>query len=346
MSNRSIIVGAGTFLMACLHMHTACAAPDNGLTVARNGKALARIILPSKASAAAQFAAAELRDYLSRISRATFAITSEAPLESPRIFVGDCGAARAKGLDVGTLKRDGFYRAVIDNDLYILGRDDPDPRWERGRWAEFARKEHGTVNGVYDFLEDVCGVRWFMPGKLGEVVPEMPTISVPDHRLEEEPVFADRQFADPDIFHYPKYYPDAAEVAGTREEQFLWLLRLRWGTIDPVPGCHSTYHLKYAERYAEKHPQWFSLMSNGKRAIKLQRGSYVCWSQAGLVDQMIEDARAYLTGRPPSLRGLESWYGAGYGDTFMLDPHDAYEPCLCPACTATRKKYEGPISPR
>ena len=164
MTKRSIIAVAGTLLMACLQSGAACAGSDDGLTIARDGAALARIVLPSKASAAAGFAAAELRDYLSQVSGATFAITRVVPLESPRIFVGDCGEARAKGFDVGTLERDGFYRAVIDNDLYVLGRDDTDPRWELGGWAEFARKEHGTVNGVYDFLEDVCGVRWFMPG--------------------------------------------------------------------------------------------------------------------------------------------------------------------------------------
>ena len=73
---------------------------------------------------------------------------------APRIFLGDCERARAKELDVTALKRDGFYRAVIEGDLYILGRDNPEPRWHRGGWVEFARLQYGTINGVYDLLED------------------------------------------------------------------------------------------------------------------------------------------------------------------------------------------------
>ena len=336
-----LIAGAFALLMVCLCTPGAFAGSEDGLVLARDGKALAKIVVPPGASGAAMFAASELRDYLSRVSRATFEVTSTVPGMPPRIFLGDCEQARAKGLYMTALKPDGFYRAVVDGDLYILGRDDPDKRWTRGSW-DFLNKEHGTQNGVYDLLEDVCGVRWFMPGKLGEVVPRMTTITVPGGRLKDEPAFIDRSFASADIFHYPSYYPDAADVAGNKAEQLLWLARLRYSTVNLARGCHSTDYLKYGERFGEQHPEWFSLMSGGQRAIKIQRGSYLCWSQPGFVEQFTKDARAYLSGQPPAARGLESWYGAGFGDTFMVDPHDGYEPCTCELCTVTRKKYSAP----
>ena len=288
MTKRSIIAVAGTLLMACLQSGAACAGSDDGLTIARDGAALARIVLPSKASAAAGFAAAELRDYLSQVSGATFAITRVVPLESPRIFVGDCGEARAKGFDVGTLERDGFYRAVIDNDLYVLGRDDTDPRWELGGWAEFARKEHGTVNGVYDFLEDVCDVRWFKSGPYGEVVPTKPTVAVPRGVLREEPAFLDRRLNQYSLHFYS--YSDAAKHAtkarkGYREEdRHLWGHRMRYGTIRMVHGCHSATYLKFGERFGTEHPEWFSLRADGTRAIKTGYGPHLCWSEPGVIE--------------------------------------------------------------
>ena len=37
---------------------------------------------------------------------------------------------------------------------------------------------HGTEYAVYDFLRSL-GVRWFMPGEFGEIVPHAATIRVP-----------------------------------------------------------------------------------------------------------------------------------------------------------------------
>ena len=43
-----------------------------------------------------------------------------------------------------------------------------------GFWMQ---DEGGSLNAVYDLLRSL-GVRWFMPGEVGEVVPRMDTVSI------------------------------------------------------------------------------------------------------------------------------------------------------------------------
>ena len=309
------------------------------VTLSRGGEALARIVVSEGARpGAVTFAAYELQEYLSRVSGAAFEVTSNVPEASPRIFLGNCERARAKGLDVTVLKRDGFYRAVIDGDLYILGRDDPDPKWHRGGNEELFNKENGTLNGVYDLLEDVCGVRWFMAGKLGEVVPRRDALTVPDGLIKEEPVFADRRFNQIDIHFYR--YPDAKDICENDKERRLWALRLRWASKYSVYGSHSVTSLKFAERFGKAHPDWFALKPDGTRAIKTGYGPHLCWSHPEVVKTFTADAHAYFTHQAPQSRGIDRWR-AGYGDMFMVDPSDSYTKCRCERCQETLRAYPG-----
>ena len=52
---------------------------------------------------------------------------------------------------------------------------------------------HGTEYAVYDFLRSL-GVRWFMPGEFGEVVPQQRTIRVPEQQVREKPDFVMRNW--------------------------------------------------------------------------------------------------------------------------------------------------------
>ena len=204
---------SGLAVVGVVAMIAPCFAADD-LVVAREGKALARIVVPPDPPGAVRFAAKELQHYLSRVSGAKFERTGQVPEKPPLIFVGNCEQAQQPGLDVSRLDRDGFYRAVIGGDLYLLGRDDPDRRWTRGGWGETAMQEHGTVTAVYDLLEDVCGVRWFMPGKFGELVPKRDTIAVPGGVIKEAPAFVERRIGRPVVF---EKFADAEDVMGSPE---------------------------------------------------------------------------------------------------------------------------------
>ena len=48
-------------------------------------------------------------------------------------------SAGAAGLDAAKLKRDGFYRAVVGDDLFLLGRD------HKRRWVSNLKGARGTA---------------------------------------------------------------------------------------------------------------------------------------------------------------------------------------------------------
>ena len=305
-------------------------AQEAPLLIADAGQAKAVIVAGE--GEVAKLAASELEKYLEEIAGADFQVlpAGEAAADGlARIYVGPCDASRAAGLSVEDLARDGFHRAVIGNDLYLLGRDVDGRHYPRPVLVERA-----TLFAVYDLLEDICGVRFFTAGPYGEVVPQMARIEVPRESIVEEPFFVDRSLSQTGLHHYG--YPDAdahAALEGEADRQ-LWLLKARYGTMKMAAGCHSSHYLNWDERFAEEHPDWFALLPNGERATNTPRGSYLCYSHPGVIQTWIDDARAYLTGQPPESRGLTTWNKAGYGDEFMVDPHDSYPYCQCERCQA------------
>ncbi len=301
------------------------------LVVAKDGRALAQIVTADRGGVA-QFAAQELKRYLDETTGTEFEIVAEAAA-SPRVFVGRCQASDVAGLDVSRLKRDGYYRGVVGDDLFLLGRDADGPV----KMLRYHYNEVGTLFAVYDFLEDVCGVRWMKAGPHGEVVPKIPTLAVERAMVKEEPFYLDRSLSQFGLHGYD--YPDADKHA-TLSEQSAWhepdreLLgfRLRWETQKFVAGCHSSHYLEFDERFADEHPEWFVLLKNGERGINMPRGSYLCYSHPGVIQAFADDARAYFSGQPPESRGLKTWRKCGYGDEFMVDPHDSYPYCQCEDC--------------
>ncbi|MHB8994653.1 MAG: DUF4838 domain-containing protein [Armatimonadota bacterium] len=300
------------------------------LVLARDGKALATIVA-KPGNTVSNLAAKELKSYLDRITGAQFTISASAEA-SPRIFIGDCPQARAAGLDVAPLKRDGYFRGVVGEDLYLLGRDAP----TAGKLAVTSYFERGSLFAVYDFLEDVCGVRFIKAGPHGEVIPKAATLSVSRAMVREEPVFLDRSLVE---FGLPTAnYPDRLLHVATSQDpaavsdRTMWGFKHRWEAGKMVAGCHSAHYLNFDERFAADHPDWFALLPNGQRAIETPRGSYLCYSHPGVAKAFTEDARAYFSGQKPETRGLKTWNKGGYREEFMVDPHDSYPYCKCEEC--------------
>ncbi len=318
-----IAVMAASTISAC--------AQEAPLVLARDGVALATIVAPTKTTVPA-WAARELKTYLDQITGAEFDI-ADSHDTSPRIYVGDCPEARAAGLDVAELKRDGSWRAVVNGDLYLLGRDEPGPV----KIYVHNLIERGTFFAVDHFLEDVCGVRFIKGGPYGDVIPSMPTLTVEPATVRDEPYFTDRSLCQPNLHGYD--YPDA-DVHATRESETnwheldreMWLLRAGYGTQKLATGCHSSHYLMFDERFAAEHPDWFVLLPNGERGTAMPRGSYLCYSHPGVIQAFIDDARAYFAGEKPETRDLTTWNKCGYGDEFMVDPHDSYPYCQCEDC--------------
>jgi hypothetical protein len=79
---------------------------------------------------------------------------------------------------------------------------------------------------VDTFLEKYCGVRWFVPGDLGEVVPKSAGLAVPDVSDVQNPDFIHRSV----WWCYGKFPP------GQKEAYALWRIRNKMGGVKLSAG--------------------------------------------------------------------------------------------------------------
>ena len=86
--------------------------------------------------------------------------------------------------------------------ILIAGLDDPktDPARAIG-WALFF--ERGTLNGVIGFLERFCGMRFYFPGELGEVIPAKKELSLPEIDVFDRPDKPRRRFLNAPAAWFP-----------------------------------------------------------------------------------------------------------------------------------------------
>jgi hypothetical protein len=261
-----------------------------------DGVAKAAIVVPREPSRIEQFAAAELQRYIARISGAELPITSEgAGQKGYRIFVGNTRALRGAKvrLDANTAGRDGFALLSNATRLIIAGRSDL-----------------GTLFGVYELLERCLGVRWFMPGEVGEVVPQAKTVRIGTVRDIVKPAFDTRWVGDGE-----------------------WSLKQRMNCHISVEGedvgvnwlwhFHTFCLLIPPEEYFDQHPDWFPLV-NGKRQKSTREHSHstqLCTSNPEVVRKLAEGMIAELD-RDPSI------------EIITLSPNDGGGFCECENCVA------------
>ena len=135
------------------------------LTLADNGQPRSTIVVPDGAGDALCDAAADLQAILEKIIGMSPPMGTDSGKPAPRgrtaVHVGATAYARELNLDAGDAGVEGYRIHTAGRDLFILGGSDA-----------------GTVYGVYGFLEDHLGVRWFMPGELFEDVPVQTTLKI------------------------------------------------------------------------------------------------------------------------------------------------------------------------
>jgi hypothetical protein len=156
----------------------------------RDGKPVAVIVVPFEPNEVETLAARELADHVEKMSGAKLLTYSPKELDA---FLE---RARNDGAVPVVLGRAALPR--LDKTLKAKG-DRP------GTFALTATKdsifiaglEYGTAFGVSELLEQQ-GVRWFMPGDLGTVIPQQKTVTVAEQETVQVPSFATRWFQMPD----------------------------------------------------------------------------------------------------------------------------------------------------
>ena len=198
------------------------------------GRSRAEIVVAETPPRAVKLAATELQTYLEKITGSRLEIVTSPTGAMPvKIYVGESEHARRAGVDAEDLGRDAFRMVSGPDWLALVGRDwdftpvEPWARshtdWLKNKQAEWMKlaghpwqnpvaaslykdyskqldiwnfDHRGSLNAVYAFLRDL-GVRWYMPGELGEIVPKSNTIALPEVNRTVRPEFEVRSVSRP-----------------------------------------------------------------------------------------------------------------------------------------------------
>ncbi len=193
-------------------------------------------------------AATELQHYVEKMSGARLPIvTDERPPRGALVLVGRSRLTdEIPGLDIPTgrtknLQDEGFVIWCKGERLVLAGNDTPPYR--------------GTRYAVCKMLNRL-GVRWFMPGEFGEVVPTKNSIGVKEVVVREGPSFAIRDY----------WAHGRGNMNAERKE---WKIHNK---MNPgiagwygVPGDGSIVPLLPPKEEVEVHPEWFALLRDGTR---------------------------------------------------------------------------------
>jgi hypothetical protein len=302
----------------------------SALDIVKDGKAEAVIIVDEKSLEMTRYAAKEFKDYIRKASGIELPIKDKAPKDKKNlIFIGGSSYTKEKGIAIEKLSHDGFKIICKDNYLALLGKDYKGKRQiagttpalrlfecydEKSGLNRFG--ETGTLFAVYAFLEDFCGIRWYMSGKLGEVVPENKNISVGEINISRSPDFHYRC-----LLHCVfKDDPDAA----------IWYRRAGFGAAFPVGINHSFAEVFKKERKEKSCPECFALI-DGKRDYKstcMGKGN-LCLSEKKVLDKFVDAARKYFDSHPEQF-------------IFPVMPNDSLLGiCGCPKCRAQAENTKG-----
>ncbi|KKR03542.1 MAG: hypothetical protein UT30_C0026G0002 [Candidatus Uhrbacteria bacterium GW2011_GWF2_39_13] len=299
------------------------------ISLVKDGKPEAVIVIPPKASDAVIYAAKELQTYLKKISGAELQIMNSVPEKTDKtlIYVGYDEVLKSKGLDLSGLGYDGFKIISGERWLALFGRDYNGKPME-GRSHPFRMSESysgklkisrygetGILFAVYNFLEKFCGARWYMPGELGEVLPNRKTLEIPEKiAISKTPDFEYR-------FLYNCDFCDD-------DDSVLWYRRAGFGAPFPVNINHSFYIL--CRKYKDTNPEYFALV-DGKRDFSISCGGRgnLCLSNPDVLKAFVKEAREYFDTNPEQY-------------IFPVMPNDGLvKICECPECQKQIDKEKG-----
>ncbi|MGD9495766.1 MAG: DUF4838 domain-containing protein [Armatimonadota bacterium] len=296
-----------------------CSCASASPFIVENGQPRADIVIAVDPSRTAQLAAGELQSYVRKITGATLGIVTQPGVELPvHIYVGRSPHTDRLGVADSDLPHDAFPMVSGPDWLVLIGNDDefePIEPWahsaaDRQRvleewdaltgepWASpvlslfkryspaldlWASDHRGSFNAVNEFLRGL-GVRWYFPGELGEVVPTLRSIELPEVDRTVRPDYAVRHF----YFYYNEFW-QANEGNPRGIDDVLWQCRLGLNDCSRVLGAsigHGTTMVHSRPEVKQAHPEYFALWG-GRRALDHHDTGAPCLSSQGLFEQNV-----------------------------------------------------------
>lgn len=227
-------------------------------------------------------AARDLAKYLQQMSGATIEVRAVAKgaqpdAGRPAIVLGQMAIDLGLPKPPATISGDG-YRVLTQGNLLLMAGETP----------------VATCYAASHFLETL-GCRWYFDNPIGEVVPEMKTISADKLDITEKPDFSIRR------------------MWGPNWNSEMWGRHNRLGGL-PANTGHDWQYVPTA-KYAEAHPEYYAL-----RAGVRKPGGWVCTTNPDVIRLFIEGIGEEVRDR-------------GYA-SISISPPDGTSYCECDKCKA------------
>lgn len=286
------------------------------VNIVSGGTSSYAIAVPSSPTVVENTAAAELRDYIKKLSGATLPIVSEGSAPATAIFIGGTAFALAQGI-VPT-GAEAWHLKLVGNRLILAG----------GR-------NRGVLYGVYRLLEDQWGVHWWNAWE--EQVPTTPTLVLAStFESSGEPAFASRDM-------YDGLYDPGSNAVGVPATSLFYARNRLNGAFSLTPPSHGgnvafgwPYHVhtfEYympPEQYFDTHPEYFSLISGART-----RNGQLCLTNASVKSIVAQKVRDYIVA---SYANADA-HGMARPKIFSLTPNDWPGFCEHSACAALRAAH-------
>ncbi len=305
--------------------------------IVENGTSDYTILISETPSEAEKYAAEEFQNYANQVSGVTMDIEDEstytAEANAKLISIGNTKALTVADfkVDYSQLNGDGFIMKTKNNALYINGASD-----------------RGTLYGVYDFFEKICGVR-FLDINV-EHVPTMDEIPLYKSNVVEIPTFKYRSSLTPMVYTNKYSTPDKQLAYSVKSRQTSEFLRSssdgKYGGTVNINDNVNVFHNNLSYVLQGKTYSQFNAAHGGNCESMFYFGNNnptpkdICYTNGinedGSIDkESFNTATAYLEGMKHYI---------------SQNPHADYYPCkqetnknccACTSCADVAKRYDG-----
>ena len=257
------------------------------------------IVVSPEASVSEKTAAHEMHDWLKAISGADIPVTNDLKAKGHKIFIGfNSEVARLTGTNKPEQTDEAFTYRTVGKNLIIYGGS-----------------QRGTMYGVYAFLENELGMRWYTPQCTK--VPKLKKWKLKDMAHSEQPAIR---------YRYSNYYcvDNAPEwSAHNKENMKRSASENNYGNIEAYWSAHTMGQLVPATEFYETHPEYFA-WRDGKRINNGQ----LCLTNPDVMKICTE-------------RLMQTMHDYPLYRIYSLSQNDNQRFCECEKCKAVEEKYGG-----
>jgi len=308
--------------------------------IVENGVANADIVISSNPFTTVTLAADELQAIVQQTTGATLPIVTTPTSADVHIYVGQSSYTEALGISTTGLQYDGFKIASGSNWLALIGADSEyeaiEPtgedsaslalwdaitgstyrvpmiensrnyNWDMDLWQSDGC---GSLQAVYEFLRGL-GCRWYYPGSIGEVIPDLDDIGLTAGDRTVQPDYPLRNLF---MYHH--------QFAHCTQEQVLWQLRLGLNMGQDSMGWtrgHGIGWVMGRDEMKAAHPEYFTLIGGVRDTEGWKGDGNPCLSSTGLVAENVNFIRKMFD---------------HYDEPMVnIAPQDGFQMCQCSLC--------------